>query len=382
MKQLFLGLPNKLEGNIHGKNVFNGYTKYSLEILNLIATSLNKVTFVTDTEFKLPPNSSVTLLNVFTKITENKSSFIWKSLFPLFLKNKSHGFSRDIIFRIMELTQHLDLNKTANLFNTQFNIAFFNRTEFFFFANLPNFKKTKKVFIIHDSLYLRKKSYEGELKTLQPLTLLDLEIEKSLICFADYLICLSEKERDYFSKFFKKNKIFLIKPEIKIPQKKTRFNNNLNICFIGVNNYVNRKTCDNALMRIKKEKLNLKLNLIGNICNNYKDSNPNIIKYGVVKDLNKILNKMDILIAPINSGSGTPIKIADALSSGLLVLTTALGAESYSEFLNKNLFILNKTTLKTIVENTDRFKKIELTSYKKYNLKRVSEFDRLIKKIK
>ncbi len=58
---------------------------------------------------------------------------------------------------------------------------------------------------------------------------------------------------------------------------------------------------------------------------------------GYVKKLKNIYKKIDILIAPILSGSGTRLKILEALSFGIPVITTPIGAEGLS---NENLPLL------------------------------------------
>jgi glycosyltransferase involved in cell wall biosynthesis len=48
---------------------------------------------------------------------------------------------------------------------------------------------------------------------------------------------------------------------------------------------------------------------------------------GYVKDTKEFYSKIDFLIAPLCSGSGTRIKILESLSYGKPVITTNIGAE-------------------------------------------------------
>lgn len=61
--------------------------------------------------------------------------------------------------------------------------------------------------------------------------------------------------------------------------------------------------------------------------NNPNFSNPAVTNLGVVKDLKDFYSKIDVLVAPIFSGSGTRIKILEALSYGVPVISTCIGAE-------------------------------------------------------
>lgn len=72
----------------------------------------------------------------------------------------------------------------------------------------------------------------------------------------------------------------------------------------------------------------------------------NIINLGKVKEVKDFYKNIDVLIAPIFSGSGTRIKILESLSFGISVITTSIGAEGIninSQYLSvatgKNEFI-------------------------------------------
>lgn len=56
-------------------------------------------------------------------------------------------------------------------------------------------------------------------------------------------------------------------------------------------------------------------------------NNKNIINLGKIKKVEEFYKKIDVLIAPIFSGSGSRIKILESLSFGIPVITTAIGAE-------------------------------------------------------
>jgi len=82
--------------------------------------------------------------------------------------------------------------------------------------------------------------------------------------------------------------------------------------------------------------------------------NPNIKITGYVKDIRPYVQHAAVFIAPLRSGSGTKIKILNALALGKAVVTTSIGAEgidieadkhvmiadSAHDFANKTIFLL------------------------------------------
>jgi len=65
-----------------------------------------------------------------------------------------------------------------------------------------------------------------------------------------------------------------------------------------------------------------------------------IINLGFVEKESNFYKKINILVAPIISGSGTRIKILESLSFGIPVITTEIGAEGLN--FNKNFLVIVK----------------------------------------
>ena len=91
--------------------------------------------------------------------------------------------------------------------------------------------------------------------------------------------------------------------------------------------------------------------------------NPKIIIEGYVEDVRPFVDKAAIFIAPIRSGSGTKIKILNALSQAKPVITTTVGAEGIEITENENIMIADdpqQFAEKTIylLENPDVAKKM------------------------
>tara|TARA_B110000259_G_scaffold100592_1_gene115910 strand:- start:542 stop:1741 length:1200 start_codon:yes stop_codon:yes gene_type:complete len=70
-------------------------------------------------------------------------------------------------------------------------------------------------------------------------------------------------------------------------------------------------------------------------------TDPQINFIGEVKDVTTYYHKNNIAIAPLLEGSGTRLKILEAMSFGLPVISTSIGAEGINYTLNKNIVIAN-----------------------------------------
>jgi glycosyltransferase involved in cell wall biosynthesis len=68
---------------------------------------------------------------------------------------------------------------------------------------------------------------------------------------------------------------------------------------------------------------------------------PQINFIGEVKNVTPYYNKNNIAIVPLLEGSGTRLKILEAMSFGLPVISTSIGAEGINYTLNKNIIIAN-----------------------------------------
>ncbi len=72
---------------------------------------------------------------------------------------------------------------------------------------------------------------------------------------------------------------------------------------------------------------NINIHLIGKICNTISEEYPNVIKHGVVDDIDSFYKKARIAICPMLSGTGIKIKVLEALSFGLPVVTNRRGVD-------------------------------------------------------
>ncbi|MCL4381169.1 glycosyltransferase family 4 protein [Candidatus Marsarchaeota archaeon] len=90
------------------------------------------------------------------------------------------------------------------------------------------------------------------------------------------------------------------------------------------------------MMKLYRMDKKIVLDVVGDIPKGLEEkiSSSNIIVHRFVPNITKILNKVALLIAPIDTGSGTRVKLLVAMAAGMPVITTTKGAEGL-EYKNK-----------------------------------------------
>ena len=83
---------------------------------------------------------------------------------------------------------------------------------------------------------------------------------------------------------------------------------------------------------------------------------PQINFIGEVIDVSPFYHKNNIAIVPLLEGSGTRLKILEAMSFGLPVISTSIGAEGIDYIENKHIIIANETNdfQKAIIDNVNK----------------------------
>ena len=84
-----------------------------------------------------------------------------------------------------------------------------------------------------------------------------------------------------------------------------------------------------------------KLHLAGRDMPTYlsNSNNENIVNHGEVDCANSFINKYDVMIVPLLSGSGMRIKIIEAMALGKAVITTRVGVEGIDARHRENVLI-------------------------------------------
>jgi glycosyltransferase involved in cell wall biosynthesis len=166
--------------------------------------------------------------------------------------------------------------------------------------------------------------------------------EKFYLPKFDVIVVMSDNDKKILNKNFKVKRI-LVQPngvdEINFLEKKA--DKVIKLGYIGSFNHPPNKTAISYFInkiapQLEKNRIMYKYFIAGD--NNQEDikaiishsdlkNEKNIINLGKVKEVKDFYRNIDILIAPIFSGSGTRIKIIEALSFGVPVITTTIGAE-------------------------------------------------------
>ena len=161
--------------------------------------------------------------------------------------------------------------------------------------------------------------------------------EEMLYRNADTVVVVSEDEKnDIQNKIIGVRKIEVVPTVHEISHVTNFYNNRKNICFVG--NFGNnhnvdavRYFIDNIFHLILKDNPVIEFHIIGNLSERYKKefNSHNVRVIGSLKDLHKALKSYKLFVCPMTYGAGMKGKIGEAISAGLPVVTTTIGAEGF-----------------------------------------------------
>jgi len=256
-------------------------------------------------------------------------------------------------WRVFPLGEKKILNPLPYHFSNYENLAFYQtlqewlnkenfdlfRVEFTQLARLVKYLPAdkKRIFIVHDialvAFYRRMKEKKWGLKKLISWWWIwqMFFYEKRWLNKYQQLRVMSATDKKYLSEFVSEDKIVIEPNGIKainfLPKKAS---DKIKLGFIGSqlhppNQGAIKYIIEQILPALDKQKIAYEFYLAGD--NNLEISNKNIINLGRVEKKIDFFAQIDILVAPIMAGSGTRIKILEALSYGKPVITTKIGAE-------------------------------------------------------
>lgn len=164
------------------------------------------------------------------------------------------------------------------------------------------------------------------------------ELEKVAYSKSDAIFVVSEDEKKDISALSEKISPIYVIPNIYENFNFTqKFENRKNIAFLG-NFHINHNIdavyyfIRDIFPKILEKDNCINFHIIGNhsdiVFNNLNLANVKAI--GHVQNLNKELSKYRVFVCPLTYGAGMKGKIGDAMSSGLPIVTTYLGAEGYN----------------------------------------------------
>lgn len=181
------------------------------------------------------------------------------------------------------------------------------------------------------------------------------EISKYRKC--DYIVCINQNELKYLSKYIDKSKLlyvpfFLSKRKQLVARQQSK-----TILFIGnaypPNEIGIRNFIKNSFRIIQKHTPGVKLLIAGKICDKLSDLQnvDGVALIGWVPDLEKLYFKVDLVVVPVDRGTGMKVKAVEALMYGKTVLIhkhSATGIDYFSEFPDQVVENFDQFTLKSI----------------------------------
>lgn len=213
--------------------------------------------------------------------------------------------------------------------------------------------------------------------------------EKNALKYSDKIICLNERDDTYLKSIYGE-KADLLLPVSFQDQYKNRelsFRENEDIefgLFVGSYFFANYEGIKWFKENVS-DSINCKIKVVGKNMEKVKDEleTSNLEIVGTVDDLSSYYNEATFVIAPIFSGSGMKVKIAEALMYGKTIFGTDEAFEGYNFDINKVGSKCN--TAEEFIEEINQYLK---TSKRKYNQKsreiflRKYSFEKSINKFK
>lgn len=211
--------------------------------------------------------------------------------------------------------------------------------------NLPS--RSQKIFVAYDvstiSYWRRLHEVNMIKKIIHLLRLVEVYFyEKKYIPKYDVVIAVSQTDAEYIKKLFNPSKIIVCPNGVsKIDILPKTQGDTLKIGYIGDTTHPPNLAAINFLLykispELKRRNIKHKIVLLSDISPHM----PQVVSLPHQQDISKFYKKIDILVAPIFSGSGSRIKIIESLSFGIPVITTAIGAEGIS--INSNYLTIIK----------------------------------------
>lgn len=176
----------------------------------------------------------------------------------------------------------------------------------------------------------------------------------------DYIIAISDKEKEIMSQYADKNKIITISnihyPKIDISERKN-FNDSKGMIFIGSIHEPNidavKFLYDKIMPLVWKENPKLEVSVIGNVADKLDIKQYPKFKFlGFVESIEEHFINSKIMVAPLRFGAGVKGKIGQAFEYFFPVITTDIGAEGMRLTDKKNVLIANdeKTFAEAILQ--------------------------------
>ncbi|AZA52311.1 glycosyltransferase [Chryseobacterium sp. G0201] len=214
---------------------------------------------------------------------------------------------------------------------------------------LPNTKFIYDMVDIHFLRYKRAIEIEPTRISLKKKYKHFFHLETVIAPQLDYIIAISDKEKEVMSQYVDKNKIITISnihyPKIDISERKS-FNESKGIIFIGSIHEPNidavRFLYEKIMPLVWKTNPDLEVSVIGNVADKLDIKQfPKFKFLGFVESIEEHFMTSKIMVAPLRFGAGVKGKIGQAFEYFFPVVTTDIGAEGMQLMNEKNVLIAN-----------------------------------------
>lgn len=190
-------------------------------------------------------------------------------------------------------------------------------------------EEVTKVIDTHDVLTDRHKPYLEKGKKYNWLSTTSGQEKKGLLR-ANIIIAIQKKEKDYFSHLTGTQTVTIghtVKTKKPVPNALSKNN----ILFIGSANQSNidaiTRFCNDMFPLIKQSVPDATVLIAGPVCRKFDVEKDGIIKLGEPVDLDSTYDMADMVINPIQFGTGLKIKNIEALGYSKPLVTTSIGAD-------------------------------------------------------
>ncbi|MCE2712039.1 MAG: glycosyltransferase family 4 protein [Cryomorphaceae bacterium] len=158
------------------------------------------------------------------------------------------------------------------------------------------------------------------------------QFENNIVKKVDKIFSISQEDTKYFKKRVDSSKVCTV--PVSIDQNQRKVDDNVNrIFFVGSMNWQPNIDAANFLVhsifpKIRSILPDVELHIAGSYMNNLFPSNADsgVFNHGFVEDLNSFMCSNGIMVAPIRSSSGVRIKMLEAMSLGIPIVTFPEGA--------------------------------------------------------
>ena len=202
---------------------------------------------------------------------------------------------------------------------------------------------TLKIIDTHDIFADRYKHYQRQGQSPQWFSTTHQQERKGLNR-ADIVVAIQDHEASYFAKQLPSQQVVTVGHLVPL-QRLERESNHNRLLFLASKNPINVHAINyfiaEVLPVIKNDCPNVKLVLAGEICNAVEDRE-DCLKLGTIDDLRTAYEHADIVINPIQFGTGLKVKNIEALAFGKPLVTTTVGASGLEDGIDTAYYVADQ----------------------------------------